>query len=204
MRQLSVGVLTSDPIARLALVTYVQQRPHYACARPATEADIVVATLHDPDTASVGGLRGQAPGHPAYVLLVEGTWRADLHQALDAGVRAVLLRNEFTWDRFGQALAEVGAGRGDLPTVLQGRLMDQVRRTYREALAPRGLTADGLATREVEVLRLIAEGHELQDIASRLGYSERTIKNVLSGTIKRHGLRNRAHAVSFAIRRGLI
>jgi DNA-binding CsgD family transcriptional regulator len=44
----------------------------------------------------------------------------------------------------------------------------------------------------------------LQDIGNQLGYSERTIKNVLYGVIKRHRLRNRSHAVSFAIRSGLI
>jgi DNA-binding CsgD family transcriptional regulator len=82
--------------------------------------------------------------------------------------------------------------------------MDQVQRTQREVLVPRGLTPGGLTLRETKVLKLVADGHELQDIGDQLGYSERTIKNVLYGVIKRHRLRNRAHAVSYAIRSGLI
>ncbi|MFF4302676.1 response regulator transcription factor [Streptomyces sp. NPDC001601] len=58
--------------------------------------------------------------------------------------------------------------------------------------------------REVDVLRLLAEGWELADIADKLGFSERTIKYVLYGLMKRLDLRNRAHAVSYAIRAGLI
>ncbi|MBO3681804.1 response regulator transcription factor [Streptomyces sp. NEAU-YJ-81] len=54
------------------------------------------------------------------------------------------------------------------------------------------------------VLRLIAEGEELAQIAVKLSYSERTIKNVLHSLMKRMNLHNRAHLVSFAIRTGLI
>ncbi|MEV5148606.1 alpha/beta fold hydrolase [Streptomyces sp. NPDC052727] len=138
------------------------------------------------------------------LLVVDGEWRADLHQAVGLGVRAVLPRAGFSWETFTQTVRQVRAGHGDLPPALQGRLMDQMRYTYREVLVPRGLTPGGLTEREAKVLRLVADGHELQDIGNRLGYSERTIKNVLYGVIKRHRLRNRAHAVSFAIRSGLI
>ncbi|SEO99512.1 helix-turn-helix transcriptional regulator [Actinacidiphila rubida] len=199
-----LAVHTADPITRLALVSYVRQFPHLALTRWSAAADIVIASLENPDAAAIGGLRRQLPGDPQLLLIVEGAWTANLHSALDAGVRAVIFRHDFTWDRFGEALREVQAGHGDLPTELQGRLMDQVRQTHREVLTPRGLTPGGLTLREADVLRLVAEGYELQDIGSKLGYSERTIKNVLYGVIKRHRLRNRAHSVAYAIRCGLI
>jgi DNA-binding NarL/FixJ family response regulator len=199
-----LAVHTADPITRLALVSYVRQFPHLALTRWGAAADIVVAALENPDAAAIGALRRQLPGDPQLLLIVEGAWTANLHSALDAGVRAVIFRHDFTWDRFGEALRQVQAGHGDLPTELQGRLMDQVRQTHREVLTPRGLTPGGLTLREADVLRLVAEGYELQDIGSKLGYSERTIKNVLYGVIKRHRLRNRAHAVAYAIRCGLI
>ncbi|WP_383826475.1 response regulator transcription factor [Streptomyces sp. NPDC058486] len=57
---------------------------------------------------------------------------------------------------------------------------------------------------EVDVLRLVAEGYDTADIAAKLSYSERTIKNVLHAVITRLQLRNRSHAVAYAMRQGLI
>ena len=69
---------------------------------------------------------------------------------------------------------------------------------------PRGLTISGLTEREVEVLRLVADGFDTAEIAKKLSYSERTIKNILHDVVSRFGLRNRAHAVAYALREGLI
>ncbi|MEU1598330.1 LuxR C-terminal-related transcriptional regulator [Streptomyces sp. NPDC005708] len=183
-------------------MSHIRQQSQFVLTPQSSSADIVVATLQNPDTATVVSLRESAATR--FLLVVEGTWYSDLQVALDAGVRAVLFRTDFTWARFDEALRQVRVGHGDLPTALQGQLMDQVQRTYREVLSPRGLTPSGLTAREVHVLRLVAEGDELQEIGTKLGYSARTIKSVLYGVIKRNGLRNRAHAVAYAIRRGLI
>jgi DNA-binding NarL/FixJ family response regulator len=56
----------------------------------------------------------------------------------------------------------------------------------------------------VEVLRLVAEGLDTGEIAKRLSYSERTIKNVIHDVVTRLNLRNRSHAVAYALREGLI
>jgi len=53
-------------------------------------------------------------------------------------------------------------------------------------------------------LRLLADGMDTGQIAQRLSYSERTVKNILQGMLTRLGLRNRTHAVAHAIRLGLI
>ena len=71
-------------------------------------------------------------------------------------------------------------------------------------LAPRGLRFSGLSDREVDVLRLVAEGYDTGEIARRLAFSERTIKSVLHDVTTRLQLRNRAHAVAFAVREGFI
>jgi len=54
------------------------------------------------------------------------------------------------------------------------------------------------------VLRLIADGCDTSEIANRLAYSERTVKNVLHDVTTRLQLRNRSHAVAYALRQGLI
>ena len=74
----------------------------------------------------------------------------------------------------------------------------------RQILAPRGLRFSGLSEREIEVLRLVAEGLDTGEIARRLSFSERTIKSVLHDVTTRLQLRNRAHAVAYAVREGLI
>ena len=54
------------------------------------------------------------------------------------------------------------------------------------------------------MLRLVAEGFGTEEIAAKLCYSERTVKNVLYGLMTRCGLNNRAHAVAYALRAGAI
>lgn len=61
-----------------------------------------------------------------------------------------------------------------------------------------------LRSREVAVLQLVAEGYDTAEIARTLSYSERTIKKVLHDMTKRLQLRNRSHAVAYAVRAGFI
>jgi DNA-binding NarL/FixJ family response regulator len=68
-------------------------------------------------------------------------------------------------------------------------------------IAPR---RSALRSREVDVLRLVAEGYDTAEIARTLSYSERTIKKVLHEMTMRLQLRNRSHAVAYALRAGLI
>ena len=52
--------------------------------------------------------------------------------------------------------------------------------------------------------RLLAEGRDTVEIASILCYSERTVKGVIHGITSRLQLRNRSHAVAYALRNGLV
>jgi DNA-binding NarL/FixJ family response regulator len=61
-----------------------------------------------------------------------------------------------------------------------------------------------LRPRERAVLALIADGHSTREVAHRLCYSERTIKNILQDLTTRIGLRNRTQAVAWALRNGWI
>jgi DNA-binding NarL/FixJ family response regulator len=61
-----------------------------------------------------------------------------------------------------------------------------------------------LSERERQVLVLVADGLSTREVARRLNYSERTIKHVLQDLGERLHLRNRTHAVAYAIRAGWI
>jgi DNA-binding NarL/FixJ family response regulator len=66
-------------------------------------------------------------------------------------------------------------------------------------------TADrDLTGREVHVLRLLADGGSTRDIAQRMSYSERTVKNIVHDVLGKLNGRTRAHAVAVASRRGII
>ena len=54
------------------------------------------------------------------------------------------------------------------------------------------------------MLRLLADGCTTSEIARELCYSERTIKNAIQAFTSRLQLRNRSHAVAYAVRQGLI
>src|SRR5690606_16436808 len=64
--------------------------------------------------------------------------------------------------------------------------------------------AASLSPRNVEVLRLLAQGAATRQISDQLGYSERTIKHAVAEILEELGARSRAEAVAMGIRRGLI
>jgi DNA-binding NarL/FixJ family response regulator len=66
------------------------------------------------------------------------------------------------------------------------------------------LSLTGFSGRELDVLRLLSEGWDTAEIAEKLAYSERTVKNVIHDITTRLQLRNRSHAVAYAVRQGLI
>jgi DNA-binding NarL/FixJ family response regulator len=70
--------------------------------------------------------------------------------------------------------------------------------------SPRGVTLSGFTERELEVLRLVAEGFDTAEIARQVCYSERTVKGVIQEITSRFQLKNRAQAVAFAVRQGAI
>jgi DNA-binding NarL/FixJ family response regulator len=95
-------------------------------------------------------------------------------------------------------------GAGDLPPDLLGGILAPIRRSVRAGAAPGEMALSGLSQREIDVVGLVAEGLETREIAAKLSYSERTIKNVLQGLMLRLGLRNRPHVVAYAARQGYL
>jgi DNA-binding NarL/FixJ family response regulator len=106
--------------------------------------------------------------------------------------------------RLAEAIEATAAGNGTMPPDMLGRLFTQVGRLQRDVLAPRGLGVHGLSEREVNVLKLVADGHDTGSIAREMAYSERTVKNVIHDVVSRLNLRNRSHAVAYAVREGII
>ncbi|HVT70369.1 MAG TPA: helix-turn-helix transcriptional regulator, partial [Trebonia sp.] len=105
------------------------------------------------------------------------------------------------------AMADRGAG--DLPPDMLGNLLGQIGRALRtgsdsRSAARTAAPLPGFSQRETDVVRLVAEGLDTREIAAKLSYSERTIKNVIQGIMVRLNLRNRAHVVAHAAREGYL
>ena len=123
---------------------------------------------------------------------------------MEAGASGLLQRSQSTPQSLVNSIQSAAAGEGSLPPDLLGRLLGQVGRLQRHVLAPRGLTFSGLTEREVKVLRLLADGMDTAEVGRQLFLSERTVKNVVHDVMSRLNLRNRTHAVAYALRQGLI
>jgi DNA-binding NarL/FixJ family response regulator len=139
------------------------------------------------------------------IVLVSGELEdAEMLTAVEAGVCAVARRADSTPDTLVRLVTAAAAGEGALPPDLLGRLLTRVSRLQRHVLEPRGMQLAGITNREGEVLRLVASGLSTKEIADRLCYSQRTVKSILHDVTNRFQLRNRAHAVAYALREGLI
>jgi DNA-binding NarL/FixJ family response regulator len=202
-----VVIHAPDAVTRAGLVSSLKgdRRVVEVSADESHGADVLVVAMDTVDAQALDLLPTLCDRPEAHFVLVVGRqWLANVSTAVDRGVRAVLWRDSFTPQAFVRTLLTVASGGASFPPTLQGTLLEQVQWTHREVLTPRGLNASGVTPREVDVLRLVAEGQELSEIAQKLSYSERTVKYVLYGLMKRMQLRNRAHAVSYAIRSGII
>jgi DNA-binding CsgD family transcriptional regulator len=89
-----------------------------------------------------------------------------------------------------------------MPPDLLGEVMERLGRL--EGNLPGRHPASVLDDREKAVLRMVADGHETAEIARALAYSPRTVTGIMHDITHRLRLRNRAHAVAFALREGLI
>lgn len=202
-----MAVQASDPISREGAVGQLRGRPEVEVREELSSAAGTVALLVEDtlDEAALARLRRVVRSEGARAVLVVGTIReTELLDVIECGVGAIVWRREATAHRLVQAVVAAQRGDGDLPADLLGRLISQVGTLHRGAAGRPGAPSLGLAPREVDVLRLVAEGLDTGEIASKLSYSERTVKNVMHGLTTRLHLRNRAHAVAYALREGYI
>jgi DNA-binding NarL/FixJ family response regulator len=203
-----VRVHALDPISESGILAQLRECPDIQVAddsdgRPATPSvALAVIDLADDDSTSWLRALHRRDGLPLVLVVGQLDSRA-LITVVESGVRAVTRRCEATPARLSQLLRAAAANGGELPSDLLGQLLDQVGQLNR-SLGPRGLGLNGLTDRENTVLRLVADGLSTREIATKLCYSERTIKAVIQELTTRLYLRNRAHAVAYAVRNGWI
>jgi DNA-binding NarL/FixJ family response regulator len=202
-----VFVYARDPISQAGIAAELRGRPELEVLSETEvdQADVAVVAADEVDDETLRVIKAiQRSGGPRVVLVVAKPDDGGLVAAVEAGACGLLRRSEATPEILTRAVVAAAQGDGTVPPDLLGRLLSQVGRLQRHVLAPRGLTFSGLTERELGVLKLVAEGMDTGEIAQQLAYSERTIKNIIHDITTRFHLRNRSHAVAFALRQGLI
>lgn len=194
-----------DPISREGALSSLRRQPEIDLREETGPDTVTLLITNVLDKAALARLRRVVRGEGARAVLVVGVLReADLLDVIECGVGAIVWRHEATAHRLVQAVMAASRSEGDLPSDLLGRLITQVGALHRNAAGRAGGPPSGLTPRETDVLRLVAEGLDTAEIAGKLSYSERTVKSVIHGLTTRLRLRNRAHAVAYALREGYI
>ncbi|MGW1061045.1 response regulator transcription factor [Micromonospora rubida] len=206
MQRVPVYVHATDPISWTGVTGQLAGRPEVRvlAEAEAAEAAVTLVVVDSLTPQRVQSLRQLRREQTRLVLVPSTLDDGQLSAAVECGVVGVVRRGEASGTRLVEVILSAARGEGSVPADLLGRLLNQMRRLQREVLDPRGLTLGGLSAREVDVLRLVADGFETREIATKLSYSERTVKNVVHGMTTRLHLRNRAHAVAYALRNDLI
>ena len=210
----SIRILVADdhPIVRDGLVAILSTQPDFevvgeagngpeAIERATTlQPDVMLLDLEMPELDGVEVLRRLAQSNPEVRVIVFTAFDTDerILGAVQAGAQGYLLKGAPRKELF-EAVRVVHAGGSLLQPVVASKLLRQV--SHQSQAVP---TVDALTPREVEVLRLLAQGLQNKEIAAQLVISERTVKFHVSSIMSKLGAGNRTEAVTLAAQQGLI
>lgn len=157
--------------------------------------NVLVLDLHmrgAPGIQTIRRLRAQAPRTEIVVVTMEES-PVFAQQALDAGAAGFVLKDRADTE-LPDAVRAAAHGLEYVSPRVAARL-DALRKA---------VGGDGLTTRELEVLRLLALGHTSAEIAAKLQLSRRTVETHRARILRKLGVSTRAELVSYALRRRLI
>jgi DNA-binding NarL/FixJ family response regulator len=158
-------------------------------------------SIPDSDSGTDSNPRSGSGPRPRIVILTTFDLDEHVFDALSAGANGFLLK-DVTAERLFDAVRVVAAGEALLAPTVTRRLIGEFARLRPPAQRP--ATLDALTPREIEVLRLIAEGLSNAEIATRLIVSEETVKTHVSRVLSKLSLRDRTQAVVLAYESGLV
>ena len=143
-------------------------------------------------------VRAAAASDAQLVALISSSAEHLVFDLVEVGAVAVLRRAALGPGALIGALHAAAMGATAIPNELMRQLLDRAARDGTNG--PTGILTD----RELAALQLLSEGFETREIAERLCYSERTVKNIVHDLLMKTNCRNRAHVVAVASRQGLI
>lgn len=206
-KPVTVAIWAGDPIIGVGAAAYLRTCPGLVPvpADRVQEADVVLVMTTQVTEEALSWMcwaaEAAARRGPRFVLVGDGIREPQLLRAVTCGVVSAMPWEGTDYQRIVHAIGRVLEGRVDLPGTMLSSMINRIGAS-REHGPRRGGSA--LCEREMDVIRLLADGLGTAEIARHLNYSERTVKSIVHGVITRLNLRNRSHAVAFAIRSGLL
>jgi len=187
------GILTSDP--EFDVVGEAADGAEALARARAAQPDVILMDLRMPGVGGVAAIRSLAEADIPARVLVLTTYDSDTDvvPALEAGATGYLLKDA-PRDELVRAIRSAARGEAVLAPSVASRLVSQLR-------APEQAT---LSARELEVLRLVAQGETNRGVAARLFISEATVKTHLLHVYAKLGVNDRAAAVAAGYERGLL
>ncbi|GAA5039043.1 DNA-binding NarL/FixJ family response regulator [Thermocatellispora tengchongensis] len=166
--------------------------------------DVVLLDLRMPRYDGIWTLRRLRERGVETPVLVLTTFNDDalVLEALRAGARGYLLK-DVTLEQLTRAVRTLADG----GTLIAPSITDRLLRAIRSGPPPAGtgaLPKQELTERELEVLRLVAEGYSNREIAGALFLAEGTVKNHVSAILLKLGARDRTNAVLRALHEGIL
>jgi DNA-binding NarL/FixJ family response regulator len=154
--------------------------------------DITLMDLQMPGMNGTDALIAVRSEFPHARVIILTTYSGDVHvsRALKAGARAYLLKSALRRELL-DAIRCVHAGQRRIPAELATDVADHI-------------ADNALTSREIEVLKLIAEGRANKLVADRLSITEETVKGHVKNILSKLGASDRTHAVTIALKRGII
>jgi len=154
--------------------------------------DVTLMDLQMPDMSGIDAIISIRHEFPDARIIVLTTYAGDVlaQRALKAGAQAYMLKNDVRKD-LPDTIRYVHAGKKRIHSEVAAQLADHV-------------ADDALTPREIEVLALIALGNSNKLIADKLSIADETVKGHVSSVLSKLGAHDRTHAVTLALKRGII
>ena len=168
--------------------------------------DVVLMDIHMPQLDGIAATRMIRAERidTRVVLLTMSASDDELFEAIAAGVSGYLLKTQDTGEVF-RLLDEVARGEVALSPGLASRVLNEFRR---RAVQPPEVgekpPTERLSARETQVLTLVAQGLTYKEAGAKLGLAERTIKYHMGEIVARLHVENRAQAIDYARRSGMV
>ena len=154
--------------------------------------DVTLMDLQMPEMSGIDAILAIRHEFPEARIIVLTTYAGDVQaqRAIKAGAQGYLLKNLLHKELL-QTIRAVHGGR----KALAGEIASQVAEYAGE---------EGVTAKEIEVLRLIAQGNANKEIAVQLSISEETVKSRVKSILDKLGANDRTHAVTIGLKRGII
>lgn len=167
--------------------------------------DVVLMDVRMPNVSGIEATRAIAEVVPSakILMLTVSDEEDDLYDAIKAGATGYLLK-EISIEEVASAIRAVVSGQSLISPSMASKLLSEFTNLAKRADERQAVPTPRLTGRELEVLKLVAEGMSNREIAGELYISENTVKNHVRNILEKLHLHSRMEAVVYAVREKLL